>query len=100
MNTFKDNPEKPQLSVTPQPAYVGDNITFTCDWIVQRWPQYVTTSQSYTYEGITGTRDGDKLMVKEATRSYKGVSVTCTATDDFGLRSSCSNVIVMDLYCK
>lgn len=97
---IKDNPKTPQLSVQPKTAFVGDNITFTCESMAQRWPEYVQTSLNYTYEGINGTREGDELVVKGLTRSHKGVYVTCVAKDDLGLKSSSSNVIVMDPYCK
>lgn len=96
-----DKPTNPTLTVSPEPTFVGDNITLTCHSMVQRWPVYMPSNLSYQFFGDSrGSAENNRFMINKITALDKGTSVSCQATDDREKLSNMSKTVTLDPYCK
>ncbi|CAG2242239.1 unnamed protein product [Mytilus edulis] len=88
------------VTLQPEHPFVGGNITLTCSSTIQRWPEaYKTSHLSYQFHGNTrGATDNNKLQIHKLTKSDKGTSIQCQATDDLGKSSNMSNTVTLDPY--
>ncbi|CAG2200304.1 unnamed protein product [Mytilus edulis] len=93
-------PKKPTLSFRPKHQFVDDNITFTCNSTVQRWPEgYGTAHLLYQFFGNPrGESDRNTLIISKLTIRDKGFNISCQATDDLGKVSNKSDVVTIDPY--
>ncbi|XP_052059593.1 uncharacterized protein LOC127700214 isoform X1 [Mytilus californianus] len=92
-------PMNPVLTIDHEHPFVNNNITFTCNSTVQRWPGYIPSNLSYQYFGNPrGDTDGNKLILNTLTKSDKGITISCHATDDLGKVSNMSESIILDPY--
>lgn len=100
--TILGKPINTTVTLQPEHPFVGDNITFTCFSTIQRWPEeYRTSYLSYQFNGNTrGATDYNKLQMNKLTKSDKGTTIKCQATDDLGKSSNMSNTVTLDPYCK
>lgn len=94
-------PKKPTLSFRPELPFVDDNITFTCNSTVQRWPEgYGTAHLFYQFFGNPrGESARNTLIINKLTIRDKGINISCQATDDLGKDSYKSDAVTIDPYC-
>ncbi|VDI11073.1 Hypothetical predicted protein, partial [Mytilus galloprovincialis] len=93
-------PMKPTLTLNADHPFVGDNITFTCLSMAQRWPaEYMTSHLSYQFnENHRGVTVNNKLTIYTLTMSDKGTDISCQATDDLQKVSIKSDDVTLDPY--
>ncbi|CAG2227482.1 unnamed protein product [Mytilus edulis] len=91
---------KPTLTLNAEHPFVGDNITFTCLSMVQRWPAgYRTSHLSYQFNGHPpGGTVNNKLTIHTLAMSDKGKDISCQATDDLQKTSIKSDDVTLDPY--
>ncbi|CAC5416363.1 unnamed protein product [Mytilus coruscus] len=92
-------PIKPTVTIKPEHPFVGDDITFTCCSMVQRWPGNLPSHLSYQFIGNTrGEFNNNRLTMKTITKMDKGTIISCQATDDLGKTSIMSKTVTLDPY--
>ncbi|XP_052062961.1 neural cell adhesion molecule 1-like isoform X2 [Mytilus californianus] len=92
-------PIKPTVTIQPEHPFVGDNIIFTCNSMVQRWPGNLPSHLSYQFIGNTrGESNNNRLTMNTITKMDKGTIISCQATDDLGKTSIMSNTVTLDPY--
>ncbi|CAC5401518.1 unnamed protein product [Mytilus coruscus] len=92
-------PMTPVLTIDHEHPFVNNNITFTCNSTVQRWPGYIHSKLSFQYFGNPrGYINNNTLILNKLTKSDKGMNISCQATDDLGKVSNMSESIILDPY--
>ncbi|XP_071173897.1 cell adhesion molecule CEACAM5-like [Mytilus edulis] len=90
-------PIKPTLTIQPKHPFVGDNITFTCYSMAQRWPGNIPSHLLYQFVGKRkGDSNSNRLIMNNLTKLDKGTIISCQATDDLGKVSNMSNSVTLD----
>ncbi|CAC5416360.1 unnamed protein product [Mytilus coruscus] len=92
-------PIKPTVTIQPEHPFVGDNITFTCNSMVQRWPRNLPSHLLYQFIGNRrGESNNNRLTMNTITKMDKGTIISCQATDDLGKTSIMSKTVTLDPY--
>ncbi|VDI01159.1 Hypothetical predicted protein, partial [Mytilus galloprovincialis] len=92
-------PVKPTLTIQPEHPFVGDNITITCNSMVQRWPGYLPSLLFYHFIGNKrGETNNNRLTINKIMKMDKGTKISCQAIDDLGKRSIMGDSVTLDPY--
>ncbi|XP_071174121.1 neural cell adhesion molecule 2-like [Mytilus edulis] len=92
-------PVKPTVTIQSAHPFVGENITVTCNSVVQRWPGYCPSHLSYHFNGNKrGESNNNRLTINNITKLDKGTILACRATDELGKRSLMSDSVILDPY--
>ena len=90
------------LSLKDRNIFVGDDIRFTCESQVQRWPIGVNPRLDYMFVGFRrGKKEQDgTLLINNVSSQDTGSNISCSAVDDLGMKSEQSNIITLNIFCK